>query len=165
MDNVQRPVLATLRITLGVMWFYAAGWKVPPDFGEASGGGLYRFTSMAVDDPVFGPWSWLVEHLILPNFTLFGWMVLVTEATLGALLVLGLGTRLVALTGAGMSLTIFLSVALAPPEWPWSYVLMIGAHLAVAAAAAGRTWGLDGVIRPMWAGTDGRVARCVGAVS
>jgi hypothetical protein len=39
--------------------------------------GLWFWTHLAVDHPVFPPYSWLVEHLVLPNFTAFGWLVLV----------------------------------------------------------------------------------------
>ena len=151
-------MMAVVRIALGVMWVANVSWKTPPDFGESDRAGLYQFTSYAVEYPVVGVWSWIVKELVLANFTFFGWMTLVVESALGAFLLLGLGTRLWALVGIVMSITIGLSVAKAPEEWPWSYYLMALAHLAVLATAAGRTWGLDGVIRPLVAGrTSGPV--------
>ena len=45
---------------------------------------------------------------------------------------------------------ICLSVLNAPNEWEWAYFLMLLAHLAVFATAAGRYWGLDGLLRPVW---------------
>jgi len=152
-------VMAAVRITVGLMWLTNAGWKTPPDFGEASGRGLYRFTSEAVDHPAFAPFSWVVEEIILPNFTIFGWVVLLTEAALAAFLLLGLGTRLWALVGAAQSAAIGLSVALAPNEWPWSYYLMVAAHAALFATAAGRTWGLDGLVRPALRRSPSRLSR------
>jgi thiosulfate dehydrogenase (quinone) large subunit len=135
-------LMAAVRVLVGVLWLSNTGWKTPPDFPA-----LRAFTAEAVEHPVFPPFSWLVEHVVLENFTPFGWLVLGTEVLLGALLVVGLFTRAAAIVGALMSVTIMLSVALAPGEWPWSYYLMIGANLTLFATAAGRTWGLDGLVR------------------
>lgn len=38
-----------LRILLGFPWLWNSNWKRPPDFGEHSKGGLFKFTSYAVD--------------------------------------------------------------------------------------------------------------------
>jgi len=147
--------LAALRITLGVLWMTNAGWKRPPDFGEDSGRGLFRFTNEAIEHPVFPPYSWFVETVVLPNFSLFGWVVLLTEALLGAFLITGLLTRFWGVVGAAMSLTIALSVVLAPGEWPWAYYLMVAGHLVIAGTAAGRYVGLDGILRPIWRTREG----------
>lgn len=152
-------VMAAVRITVGIMWLANAGWKNPPDFGEATGRGLYRYTAEAIDHPVFGPYSWVVENLVLPNFTIFGWVVLVSEAAVAAFLLLGLATRMWALIGLVQSVAIGLSVALAPNEWPWSYVLMVAVHAALYATAAGRTWGLDALVRPALRRSGSRWAR------
>lgn len=147
------------RIVLGLLWIQNSGWKTPPDFGRNSGGGLYKFTSFAVEHEVFAPYAFAVRELILPNFIVFGWLVLIVEASLGAFLLLGLATRMWALLGVAQSLAIALSVLNAPGEWSWAYYLMIAAHLGVFAAAAGRYWGLDGVLRPAWERSDSRLAR------
>ncbi len=164
-DRFGRVVLAAVRITVGVLWLTNTRWKVPTDFGEQGGGGLYGFTRDAVDHPVFKPYSWVVEHLVLPHFSLFGWLVLIVEALLGAFLLLGLATRFWGVVGAVQALFIGLAVARTPGEWPWSYVLMIAANLAVAALAAGRYSGLDGVLRPVWATRPGRWTRLLLRVS
>jgi thiosulfate dehydrogenase (quinone) large subunit len=158
-DRWGRASLVVLRLALGVLWLSNSGWKRPPDFGEERGVGLHRFTSFAVEHEVFPPYAWFVETVVLPNFRVFGWVVLVTEALLGAFLLLGLLTRFWGLVGAAMSLSIALSVLMAPEEWPWAYYLMIGAHLVVAGAAAGRWFGLDGVLRPVWGERRSRPAR------
>ena len=128
------------------------GWKRPPDFGS-----LRFFTELAVSHPVVPPYSWVVENVILPNLTFFGWMTLLLEASLGAFLLLGLLTRLWALIGIGQSLIITLSVLNAPNEWEWSFYLMILAHVALFATAAGRSFGLDAVLRPRWDRSPGRL--------
>ncbi len=137
--------MTALRVLLGLMWLYNVSWKRAPDFGQDAGNGLYKFTSYAVSDPVFPPYSWVVENVVLNVFTPFGWLVLAAETTLAVLLLTGAWVRLAALVGMTQSVAIALSVAYAPHEWPWSYWLMIGAHLALLVTASGCALGVDGV--------------------
>lgn len=162
-------IMVVVRVAAAVLWIGSVGWKVPPNFGEGASPDaprdLYQWTSYAVSDPVFGPYSWLVEHVVLPNFAVFGWLVLLVEAGLGGFLLIGLATRLWALIGIGQSLAIMLSVANAPGEWIWSYLLMMMVHGALFATAAGRYLGLDGVLRPAWQGSRSRLGRLLVVVS
>ncbi len=135
---------AGLRILLGLLWLYNVAWKRAPNFGQEAGNGLYKFTSEAVDHPVFPPYSWVVEHVVLEVFEPFGWMVLVAETTLAVLLLTGAYVRVAAALGVAQSVAIALSVAYAPGEWPWSYWLMIGAHALVLVSSAGRVLAVDG---------------------
>lgn len=151
---------AVLRIALGLLWVTNAAWKVPPQFGA-----LRRFTEDAVRYPVFAPYSWIVEHVVLANFIPFAWGVLVTEALLGAFLLVGLATRFWAVVGMLQTIVIALSVLNAPNEWEWSYYLMFLAHLAVFATAAGRTAGLDALLRPQWQSSRGRLGRLLEVAS
>ncbi len=145
---------ATLRIGLGVMWLVNVQWKFPPGFL-----GLRRYTSFAVTREVWHPYAVIVDKFVLSHFSIFGWVVFMAEASLAGFLILGLATRFWALVGVAQSVAITLSVLNAPNEWPWSYYLMILSHLGVFALAAGRFGGLDGVLRPLWQQSDGRVAR------
>ena len=160
-----RWLVAVARVVVALLWVQNVYWKVPPDFGEHRRADLYRFTRYAVDHPVFSPFAFVVRHVVLPNFTFFGWLTLLVEASLGAFLLVGLATRLWALIGAGQSLVIALSVLQTPGEWHWSYYLMIAAHLLLFGVAAGRAGGLDGVLRPVWQASDGRLARLLLRVS
>lgn len=166
---LDRMVLAVVRVAVAVLWIGQVGWKVPPHFGEGAAEGdpddLYQWTSHAVDDPVFAPYSWLVEHLVLPNFAVFGWLVLLAESALGAFLLIGLATRFWAVVGVAQSLAIMLSVGNAPGEWIWTYVLMMLLHAAIFAAAAGRSYGLDGVLRPYWRRSPSRLSRLLEVAS
>ena len=136
---------AVLRILVGLLWLYNVAWKRAPDFGQEAGNGLFKFTSYAVEHPVFPPFSWVVENLVLPNFEIFGWGVLVAETALAVLLLAGAWVRVAALVGIAQSVAIALSVAFAPHEWPWSYWLMIGAHVLLLASSAGRVLSVDAV--------------------
>lgn len=152
--------LAVLRVGVALLWVQNSGWKRPPHFGANNSpvSGLRKFAGFAVEHPVFPPYAALVENVVLPNFTLFGWMTLLAEASLGAFLLVGLATRLWAAVGILQSLAITLSVLNAPHEWHWSYFLMILAHVALLATGAGRAYGLDGLLRPRWRQSGGRAA-------
>lgn len=140
-------VAAIVRIAIGCLWLANTEWKIPTSFN-----GLKGFTTNGTASAVsaFGPYTYIVKKLVLPNFGLFGWLVLLLEVSLGAFLILGLGTRLWALIGLGQATAIGLSVMFLPGEWPWAYVMMALCHLAIFALAAGRTGGLDAVLRPLW---------------
>ncbi|HRC41865.1 TQO small subunit DoxD [Nostocoides sp.] len=156
---LDRGLLALLRVSLALMWIQNVFWKVPPDFGLARKADLYQYVNHAVEHPVLAPYAWIVEHVVLPNFVAFGWLTLLSEAALGAFLLVGLATRLWALVGVGQSVAIALSVLLTPGEWHWSYYLMVVGHLAVYATAAGRYYGVDAVLRPIWSLRSDPVAR------
>ncbi|MBA3350708.1 MAG: TQO small subunit DoxD [Actinobacteria bacterium] len=158
-DRAGRLALFATRIVLGLLWVQNSGWKTPPDFGRSAGGGLYKFTRFAVENEVFAPFAFVVREVVLPNFVVFGWLVLLVEAALGGFLLLGLTTRFWALVGVAQSTAIALSLLATPGEWSWAYYLMIAGHLAIFGAAAGRFWGLDGVLRPMWEKSDSAVTR------
>lgn len=132
-----------LRLTLGLMWFYNVAWKRAPDFGEEADNGLYYFTAYGSEHPVLPPWAWLVDNVLLPNITLFGYLVIAAETAAAVLLLTGLWVRLGALVGLGQSVAIALSVMYAPDEWPWAYWLMVAGHTALLLGASGRWGALD----------------------
>jgi len=159
-SRIDRAVIAIVRIGVALLWLQNLSWKTPPDFGEGDPpGGLYLSTTYAVSHEVLHPYAWLVERLVLPNFTFFAWMVLLVEASLGAFLLVGLATRFWALVGIAQTLVIMLSVVNSPDEWIWSYLLMLLVHAALFATAAGRYGGLDGVLRPEWQSSRSWLAR------
>jgi thiosulfate dehydrogenase (quinone) large subunit len=146
--------LAAARVMIGAVWLHEAHWKIPPNFGV-----FRNWVERPLEFPVFAPYNAIVEAVILPNFLLFAWTVLLLEAALGAFLVVGLATRLFALLGLAMTFPIFFSVAnysvtgeggRTLSEWPSSYYMMMALHLAVLLTAAGRHYGLDGVLRDRW---------------
>ena len=141
--------LGVARITVGLLWLANLHWKVPNDFGETSGGGLYKYSESVTRHSPFAPFTWMTEEIILPNFQFFGWFTLILETVLAALLLVGYRTKLAALAGAAMSVPIMLSVLYydRADEWSWSYLLMIAAHIMLWASDAGAHLGVDGVLR------------------
>lgn len=130
------------------MWLANLHWKVPTDFGKSNGGGLYKYVFSGAENAPFAPFRWGLREIVLPNFQLFGWYTLISELVVAALLLIGYRTRIVALAGAALAVPIMLSVLYYPKadEWSWSYLLMIGVHLLLAAVAAGNYLGVDGVL-------------------
>jgi len=117
---------ATVRWFLGLMWLSNVNWKVPPDFG-----GLKNYVQAGIDHPVLPGSAWMFEHIVLPNMTPFGYLTLFVEVGLAALLLSGRFLRVAAVISVLQAFAIGLSVANAPAEWYWSYLLMIGLSIAV----------------------------------
>jgi uncharacterized membrane protein YphA (DoxX/SURF4 family) len=145
--RLHSPLIGAIRVLVGLLWLANMEWKRPPDFGQDLQNGLYKYVDSAVRNPVFPPYSWFVENVVLEQYQLFGWITLLLEAALCVCLLLGYRTAIAALVGAGTSVTILLSVLYYDKqfEWPWSYYLMIGIHLLLLAAMAGQHYGLDGL--------------------
>lgn len=137
--------LAVLRIVVGITWLHESAWKTPPEFA-----GLRDWVTRPLENPTLGAWNAVIEAVVLPNLVFFGWVTLLVEASLGAFLIVGLGTRLWAAIGVVQAVAIALSVVSVPGEWSYAYYLFIAAHVALLAGAAGRRMGIDGLLRQRW---------------
>lgn len=135
--------LGLLRAVYGAYWLYAASWKVPPDFGQAAGTGLWRWISQGDQFPTFSWYHGFLESIIIPHFNAFGYLVLLTELLIGLSLFLGAFTRLGTAIGLFMSANITLTVTNVPGESIWFYVTLIGLHLLLGITRSGRFLGLD----------------------
>ncbi|MGB8671933.1 MAG: hypothetical protein WCD29_19470, partial [Pseudolabrys sp.] len=62
-------------------------------------------------------------------------------------LMLGFSVRLVAIVAAAYSLHLWLGLYRHPAEWPWNYMFLAIVHVQFAVYAAGRSLGLDELIR------------------
>jgi uncharacterized membrane protein YphA (DoxX/SURF4 family) len=120
-----RIALAALRIFVGVIWLANLSWKLPPDFGRDQPRGLLYSFREAERSALVGPLRHLVHSVVIPHFTLFGWLVFAVELTAGALLTAGFMTRLGALIGTAQSLTIMALVTRAPTESFWGYAMFV----------------------------------------
>lgn len=120
------------RIVVGLGWLWSLRWKLPFDF-EPSGEtvGLRTWLELEVEHPVFGFYADIVDALVLPNFTLFAWLVFLAELAVGAGLVLGISIRATAVLGLLMSINLLIGLANVPGESALFYVVMILAHIAV----------------------------------
>ncbi|CAN5421408.1 hypothetical protein BH23ACT3_BH23ACT3_05960 [soil metagenome] len=146
--RVNHTVIGGVRVLVGLMWLANLHWKVPPDFGEPTNSGLYKFFDSVTQNSPFAPFTWVVEQIVLPNFVFFGWFTLLAETAVAMLLIVGYRTRVAALFGAALAVPITLAVIYydRADEWSWAYFMMIGLHLVVFATDAGRHGGLDGAL-------------------
>jgi thiosulfate dehydrogenase (quinone) large subunit len=112
------------------------------------GGGLWYWVQQEVLYPTVQAYRDFLVNVMIPNWTFFGWMTLITETFIGATLMLGLFTRLGSLVAIGMALNITIGIVSVPHEWVWTYVMLIMLPVIFLFTDAGRSFGLDSFIAP-----------------
>ena len=141
--------LGLARIVYGVLWWQQSGWKVPSDdFGRRSGGGLWYWVHQEIQYPTLQAYKSFLINVMVPHWTFFGWMTLLTETFIAVTLILGLFTRLGALIAIGMAVNITIGILSVPHEWVWTYVMLITLPALFLLTDAGRSFGLDAFIVP-----------------
>src|SRR6266481_744562 len=141
--------LALARILYGALWWQQSKWKVPSDdFGRKSGGGLWFWVQQEIQYPTVVAYKEFLVNVLVPHWTFFGYMTLVTETFIGVTLILGLFTRLGALVALGMAVNITLGILSVPHEWGWTYTMLIAFAAIFLLTGAGRSFGVDAFLRP-----------------
>lgn len=135
--------IAVARVLIGVLWLFSLRWKLPPSFDGGSERGLREWLELEVEFAAFEPYGRLIDSVVLPNFTLFAWLLFLTELLVGLSLLLGLRTRIGSLVGLAMSLNLGIGLLDVPGEWPWSYAMLAMWHGLFFVTDAGRVYGLD----------------------
>src|SRR5215475_13324903 len=133
------------RIMFGILWLQAALQKAPWVI-NAQGqrfGWLSNWLWTETQHSTFGFYKAMLEHVVLPHFTFFGYLSFVVELALGVSLLLGLLTVLGGIGGALWQFNIALGSYSVPGEWGWNWPLLIAPHLVFAHSHAGRSVGLD----------------------
>ena len=137
------------RIVYGVLWWQQSKWKVPSDdFGRKSGGGLWYWVQQEIQYPTVQAYKDFLVNVMIPNWTFFGYMTLVTETFIGVTLILGLFTRLGALAALGMAVNITIGILSVPHEWGWTYTMLIMLAAIFLLTGAGRSFGVDAFLGP-----------------
>ena len=140
------PISAS-RILIGILWLFSLRWKLPPDFMPAAGRGLMDWLALEVQYPAFAIYGDFVSSIVIPNFTLFAWIIFFSELLIGLSLLSGSLTRLGALIGLLMVVNLGIGLLEVPGEWPWSYVMLAMWQGTFLVAGAGRVFGVDGWLR------------------
>ena len=93
--------------------------------------------------------GFLLDNLFIPQIRVFGWLVWLTEFWVFLSMLLGLFTRLGGLAAVGISLQLYIGLANVPRpfEWEWTYGFLVMLSIAMLGAAAGRTFGIDSILR------------------
>lgn len=147
--NERAPLwpIALSRIMIGVLWLFSLRWKLPPNFAPAEGRGLLDWLQLEAQHPAFAFYGNFVESVVIPNFTLFAWLIFLAELLVGLSLLTGTLTRLGAAVGLLMALNLGIGLLEVPNEWPWSYIMLAMFHGIFLVTAAGRVLGVDGWLR------------------
>src|SRR5437867_7496132 len=107
--------LGLVRILYGVLWWQQSKWKVPSDgFGRRSGGGLWYWVHQEIQYPTLTAYRDFLQNVMIPHWTFFGWMTLITETFIAVTLIFGLGTRLGSLVAIGMAANITIGILNVP---------------------------------------------------
>ncbi len=138
-----------MRIMFGLLWLDGAWQKAPWVINDwHQFGWLHGWIWQEINHPTFTLYKKFLEAIVLPNFTLFGYMSFFVELGLGLSLLLGLFTVLGGVGGALWQLNIALGSYSVPGEWYWIWPLLIAPHLVLAHTRSGRVLGLDQLIWP-----------------
>lgn len=136
--------IGLFRMMFGVLWLDLAFQKAPWVIQDGQRfGWLYGWIWQEINHPTFNFYKAFLEGVVLPNFTLFGYLTFFTEIALGLSLLLGLFTVLGGIGGAFWQLNIALGSYSVPGEWYWIWFLLIIPHLVFAQSRAGRSLGVD----------------------
>ena len=135
------------RILIGILWLFSLRWKLPPDFAPAMGRGLMDWLELEVEYAAFAIYGDFVSSIVMPNFTIFAWIIFLSELLVGLSLLTGTLTRLGGSVGFLMAVNLGLGLLEVPGEWPWSYVMLAMWQGLFVVAGAGRVLGVDGWLR------------------
>jgi uncharacterized membrane protein YphA (DoxX/SURF4 family) len=137
-----KHALALVRIVIGAMFVWV--------FFENYGKGLYTPAGYANLIDVYAtrghaPEAWKsVMRLMAANAAVAAPLQATAEISFGVLLLLGLLTPPVAFAAFGFLTSLWVSEW--GTAWIWELLVPMGAALAVSLGAAGRTWGIDGLL-------------------
>lgn len=166
--SVMAPLwpIGLARILYGLLWWQQSRWKVPSDdFGRKSGGGLWYWVQQEIQYPTITAYKDFLLNVMIPNWTFFGYMTLVTETFIGVTLILGLFTRLGAFVALGMATNITLGILGVPHEWGWSYAMLIMFASIFLLTGAGRSFGVDAFLGPRLEDAGARGSRAARLLS
>lgn len=146
-DPAQRTArhvtIAAMRILIGTMWFQGSLWKLPLPVA----GGFQYWTSQLVEHSAYAGHAALIKDVFLANIALLDPAVYVAETVMAASLLLGFGVRLAGLMAIVFTLNLWIGLYRNPAEWPWQYIFIIMTHVFFVLDSAGRSLGLDGLVR------------------
>ncbi len=131
------------RLLIGSMWFQGSLWKLPLPVS----GGFEYWTGQMGEHAAFAFHRALVKSVYLPNLSLIDPLVFLAELLFAVSLMLGFGVRLVGWIAALYSLHLWLGLYRHPGERPWNYVFLAIVHVLFAVYAAGRSLGVDALVR------------------
>lgn len=140
--ETMRRWLAFLRIAVGFLYLYAFVSKLADGFFPA----FPQTVQALADGNTLYVARRLMENYVIPHAQIFAWVVLCAELLIGLLLLLGLGTRLVALLAILMQVLYLLAALGSGTVATVVNGLFIAALLVIFGTVGGWRWSLDEMI-------------------
>src|SRR4051794_6414797 len=141
--------LALLRIGVGLFFLSEATAAVLAGWLADAGPLLRRLGDSLQQGNAEAYYRPFLEGVVVPHALLFSQLTTVGELAVAVCLILGLFTRLGALGGAMLVLNYMLMKGLANNAGSIDRLLLL-ASIVFIVTAAGRVWGLDGLLRDMF---------------
>lgn len=135
--------LALVRLFVGLLWFQQLFWKLPPDFA-----GLRKYVVEEGKYTFLPGYSFLIQHLFLPNFLLLGAFTWLAELVVALCLLFGIFSRFGALLSIVLAAQLYIGLAYAPGEWYWTYGMLVLLGVVLAVVPTGRRLGIDQWLHP-----------------
>jgi uncharacterized membrane protein YphA (DoxX/SURF4 family) len=147
------------RVLIGCMWFQGCLWKLPLPYSEA----FADWTRQIGEHAAFAFHRDFARTILVPYLAFLTPIVFLAELSFAVTLILGLAIRLFASLAALFAVNLWLGLYTHPGEWPWNYFFIVIIHVLFVAHAAGRSLGLDALLRRnSRAGPIGRLAAIAG---
>ncbi len=134
-----------VRVLIGCMWFEGMLWKLPLPVS----GGLQYWIEQETTRAAFEFHRTFVKEFLLPNLAWLGPLVFLAELTFATSMILGIAVRAISVLAMLFVLQLWLGIYRPgePAEWPWSYVFLAMLMFLFSLYAAGRSLGLDALLR------------------
>ena len=132
-----------MRMCAGGMWFQGTIWKLPLPVAP----GFVYWLGQEGKYSAIPLHSTIVRDLLVPHIGLLQPVVYLLEILFTMSLTLGLAVRLTGIVAALFTIQLWIGLYNDPTEWPWTYAAIIFAHGMFAASEAGRSLGLDSLLR------------------
>jgi thiosulfate dehydrogenase [quinone] large subunit len=148
-------ILALVRIFTGYLWFQQLYWKLPPSFD-----GLHTFVVREAQYTFIPGYSYIIQHVFLPNFGLLGAGTWAAELIVALCLLFGVFSRFGGLLATILALQLY--VGLSTSEWYWTYGTIVLLGLVFLGFPAGRRLGVDQWLAPrLQAAASNNRAACI----
>ena len=146
--------IAVVRMATSVFFLLFGEYKVAgPEFAH---GGFQTYLQDYIANSAVSFYRPVLSGLVLPHAVFFGYVVGIVELAVGISLLIGLWVRPACILGGLFLLNMLLATWWAPghgvPVWRYfgnelDHLPLLLLLIVFYAADAGRTWGLDGVVR------------------
>ena len=132
-----------MRVMIGAMWFQGSLWKLPLPVS----GGFRGLDQRDRGNAAFEFHKWIATNVFVPLLPVINPLVFLTELSLAVAFILGFLVRPMGVIGMLFVAHLWLGLYLHPAEWPWLYIFLIFVQGFFVVHAAGRSLGLDALLR------------------